>query len=189
MAIFRITLGYRSSYDRKKTSGFSLVELLIIMGLSLIFLLGTSSLFYLSLKSASKASLAAQGKSLSEEGMEAMVAIRDSGGSQWDWTATPSNTTGSEYYQPFLSGATWTLGGKSTVNPAPSLAPPYQSFTRKVTIEAIQRAVGCGSTICPIVTSGGIIDSNTKKVSIDVSWQESDGVHTASISSYLTHWR
>lgn len=174
---------------RKIESGFTLIELLIIMGLSLVFLLGTSSLFYLSVLSSTKAGLRAQANALAKEGMEAMIAIRDLGSSQWDWSNTPVNTVGGEYYQPQLSGSSWVLGSKSSSVPILALPSPYQAFTRSVTIKEVQRGVGCGSAVCSIVSSGGIIDTNTRKVNVTVSWQEQGDPHNIVLTSYLTRWR
>lgn len=173
----------------KSELGFTIIEMVLIMGLSLVFLLGTSALFYIAIKSSDRASLISQAKALAQEGMEALIAIRDLDGSEWDWSTTPENTASSEYYQPYFSTSSWILGAKTTTSPPPTLPSPHNRFTRIVTIESAQRSVGCGSQICPIVLSGGVIDNNTRKVTVKVNWEENDGIHTASISSYLIRWR
>ncbi|MBI3282844.1 type II secretion system protein [Candidatus Curtissbacteria bacterium] len=174
---------------QKIQAGFTFVELVIVMGLALVFLLGTSSLFYLAIRSSSKASFASQARALAQEGIEAVIAIRDIGGADWDWSNTPLITAAGEYYQPFLSTSTWKLGNKLNASPAAKLSPPDDAFTRTVKIESVQRAVGCGLPICSIVTAGGTVDVNTKKITVIVSWSEDDGAHNLTIENYLIRWR
>ena len=173
---------------KKRQSGFTLVELLLVIALGLVMSVGILGLFRIGLIGGTRSSFHLQARNLVQEGMEAIVAIRDTGGSNWDWTATPVNTNANEYYQPTIVGNAWSLGAKSSVLPAPTLSPPNNRFTRTVTIQSVQRAAGCGSAVCPIVNSGGILDTGTRKITVVVSWQD-NGTQTASSSSYLTHWR
>lgn len=170
-------------------SGFTLVETLVMIALVLVFSLAGISLFQIALISGTKAQTSLQAKLLAQEGMEAIIAIRNQGGSSWDWVDTPENTAEGEYYQPAIIDNDWQLGAKSSVIPISTLPTPYEQFTRTIRIESVQRTVGCGSSTCPIVLSGGTIDANTRKVSVTVTWQENMEQKTVEISSYLTRWR
>lgn len=172
-----------------KSKGFTLVEILIVIALALTFSVGFISLYRLGLLSGTKTSNQFQAQELAKEGIEAITAIRDQGGVDWDWTNTPSNTASNEYYQPSISGTFWILGSKLTASPPPTLPSPYAKYTRTVKIEAVQRAVGCGSNVCSIVLAGGTNDIGTRKITSIVTWNDETGPKTASISSYLTHWR
>lgn len=59
-------------------------------------------------------------------------------------------------------------------------------YTRDITIESILR---CGVPpawdICP---DGNPDDGNTKKITVVVSWPETGGMQTASLSGYVTHY-
>ena len=168
--------------------GFTLVELLIVIALGLTLSIGIVSLFRIGLVSSTRTNRAIQAKNLVQEAMEGVVSVRNTGGANWDWTNTPALTTAEEYYQPTIVGTSWTLGSKLSTSPAPTLPAPNDPFTRTVQIESVQRGVGCNSSICPIVTVGGIVDPGTKKITVIVTWND-NGVRMASMSAYLTHWR
>ncbi len=169
--------------------GFTLIEVLVALALILTFTVGILSLYRLGLLSGTKATYALQARILAQEGMEAITVLRDTGGVSWDWSSTPSNTGASEYYQPSLTGSSWNLGSKMSTSPAPVLPTPNQKYTRTVKIDQVQRAVGCGSAICSIVTSGGVVDTGTRKITVTVEWSEEDGQKQIVIESYLTRWR
>ena len=57
-------------------------------------------------------------------------------------------------------------------------------FTRDVVIEPTER-----NGLYNIVESGGIIDPETKKATVTVSWQERGEVRELKAESYFTNWR
>ena len=173
----------------KNSQGFTLVEIMLATGLLLMFSTVTVGLFRIGTLSSSKSENAVKGMMLAKEGVEAVYSIRDTGGSPWNWTSTPASTVNTEYYQPTIVATAWSLGAKQTATPVPTMAAPHTGFSRRVYIQDVRRAVGCGSSICGIVESGGSVDSGTKKIIVIVEWFEERETKQASASSYLTRWK
>lgn len=173
----------------KLNKGFTLIEVMLATALLLMFSTATIGLFRIGTLSNTKSEHAVKGMMLAKEGIEAVYSVRDAGGSSWNWTSTPVSTINNEYYQPSISGTAWTLGSKISTVPVPTMVSPHAGFSRRVYIQDVRRAVGCGSSICNIVESGGSVDSGTKKVTVIVEWFEENVSKQASASSYLTRWR
>ncbi len=116
----------------KHKQGISLVEVLISIALILVFIVGVSQLANIGLQGGKEGDLSIQASLLAQEGIEAMYAIRDSGG--FIFLPSPGSdsfiTSVNEYYQPIFSGGIWQLGSKRNTQPPAVLSAPYQKFTR-----------------------------------------------------------
>ena len=110
---------------------------------------------------------------LLEEGAEAVRILRDNA-----WNNISNLTVDANYY-PTFSGGTWTLS--STTN-------TVGIFTRKVVISNVNRDTSINtSTSKDIVSSGGVLDSGTKLVTVSVSWSEGGIIITKTLPFYITN--
>lgn len=107
---------------------------------------------------------------LATEGMEAMMSVR------------VQNFSGLSVgvFHPVLDGSGWSLvAGAETVG----------NFTRTITLSSVMRNLTCFSAICDIVSAGGIVDVNTFKVEVKISWTESGKANNLVLDSLITNWR
>lgn len=156
-----------------KEKGFSLIEILIAVGLIAIFIPAIGIIFSMSIFSASQGEKFSQAYSQAQEQMEAIYFLKSKGGLDWDWVSTPVNTSAGEYYQPSQIGGVWQLGGKTTTPDG------IEGFTKKVEVFQVMR---CGQVICDI----GGIDDNSRKVVVFVSWQERGENNEVKLETYVT---
>lgn len=154
----------------KIQKGFFLIEVIVataITGAVVVFLLGlVQDTVEISASSLERT----QASYLLEEGGEAIKTIRDDG---WTGISTLSNVT--TYYLSW-SGTKWSLSTTpSTID----------SFSRTIVFEAVNR-----DSNDDIVSSGGTLDSRTRKATITVSWNSSTGgSKSESLSLYLADIR
>lgn len=174
---------------RKQKPGISLVEVIFSIGLFTIFSFGIAQLTTLGLFTGVQGRSQTRAASAAQEGFEAVVSIRNVGGDSWNWHDTPVNTGSGEYYQPAKDESGWHLGNKLAGSPPAPLSFPNQAFTRTVKIESVARASTCGAVICDIVEAGGVVDVNSRKVTVSVSWQEKGETQLVDFTGYLTNWR
>lgn len=152
--------------------GVGVIEIIIVVAIAGIALFGISgvSSYALGVMNDRKALLEAS--YLAEEGMEAARSVRDEG-----WASNIAGlTTGSNYY-PVISGSKWML---SSTDPGVING----RYTRRVVFENVNR-----DSSDNIVTTGGTLDANTKKVTAYVSWTERGGTKEINLITYLTNWR
>ncbi len=101
-----------------------------------------------------------------EEGAESVRTIRDNA-----WTNISGLTSGTTYYLSYASGA-WSLSTTpSTVD----------IFTRTVTLSDVYR----NATTQDIVSTGGVLDSGTKLVTVSVTWNEGTTTMTKTLPFYI----
>jgi len=158
----------------KKTSeskGFGIIEIIFAVTIISLAIFGLMQVgnFALRLQSHLKQNLIAE--NLAIEAMEATKAFK--GG---DWTSFSGLSLGTPYY-PVKSGSPlkWSLtAGSETIN----------NFSRQVVLDQVSRDIDDN-----IVTSGGAIDTGTKKVTTTVSWTEQGKSYQVVLTSYLTNWQ
>lgn len=154
--------------------GVSLMEILIvtaILGFSVSGLLGLISL---SVTSSTINKSFSQADALSQETIEQVRNFRD--GTLWSINGIGTLTVGSDYYpEPVGSplAIQMTSGTKTE-----------SGFTKKVVFENASRDYNDD-----IVSSGGTLDPNTKKLTVTVSWQERGRSHQRQLITYLTNWQ
>ncbi|MFH1971260.1 MAG: type II secretion system protein [Patescibacteria group bacterium] len=158
-----------------REKGFSLVEIIIAIGLVAVFLPAIGAIFSLSIFSASQGEKYSQAYALAQEQMEAVYFLKNKAGSSWDWISTPANTLIGEYYQPYQTNGIWQLGGKTV------LPQETNGFNKKVEIFSVRR---CGLAICEM----GVLDDYSRKINVFVSWQEKGEVSEIKMESYVTHY-
>lgn len=156
-------------FSKQTKTGFALAEAVVSISVLAVVLtiLGVvgSNLLRASLDNTARV----QAAYLSEEGLEVVRLMRDGG---WDTNIAPY-TSGSTFYL-YFDGINWTA--TSTNNLIDS------TFEREVTLSEVRRD---GSQ--KIVSSGGSIDPNIKKVTVTISWNSRGATSTRSVSTYLAN--
>lgn len=157
-------------YNKKinKKRGFALIEVLVAVVILTSASLGivTVASRYLSISQDNiksyQASLATQ------EAIEAVKIIRLSG-----WSSITSLSTGTNLGISW-NGSEWTIGGTPTAN--------TQGFTRTIVVSDIYRDVNDD-----IVTTGGTLDTGTKKFTITNSWSSSGQTKSQVVEFYIAN--
>lgn len=154
------------NYFMKKQFGYSIVELILAMGLATLIFPAILSGVMTTRQGKPQAIQLNQAQSLLTEGQEAVRSIRANG-----WASIATDGT----YHPVINGSSWSLAsGTETIN----------GLTRQVVIADVYRS----STTGPIVSSGGILDPSTKKITLTISWTQPYS-YSMSTSSYLTRYK
>jgi Tfp pilus assembly protein PilV len=106
---------------------------------------------------------------LSEEGLEATRLLRDQ---SWSTNIAPI-VSGSGFYL-YFNGTSWSATSTNTLIDS--------TFERRVILTEVRR-----DSSQRIVSSGGSIDPNIKKVTVNVSWNIRGATTTRSVSTYLAN--
>ncbi|MDP3941014.1 MAG: hypothetical protein Q8Q49_01755 [bacterium] len=145
-------------------SGQSLIELLVAIAFAGIVLPALLTAFISSREGKSQQGKRVDATMLFTQAVEAVRSVREAG-----WT----NITVNGAFHPALSGSAWQLVPGSEA---------VAGFTRSVVIDDVLR-----NSAGAIVSSGGMVDYSTKKVTITVSWT---APYTSSMAttSYFTRY-
>lgn len=147
--------------------GSMMVEVLVAVAIITIAVLSATGVAQKSVSIARQSTHHLQAAVLLEEGAEAVRVMRDNA-----WTNISSLTAGTTYY-PTFSGGTWTLS--TTPN-------TVDNFTRTVVVSNVNRDSVSGD----IVTSGGVLDTGTRLVTVTLNWNEGVNTQTKTLSFYIT---
>ena len=142
-----------------------MVEVLVAISIITVAILSAMAVSEKAVQVSRQAFHSEQAAFLLEEGAEIVRILRDN-----DWANISSLTPGSDYSTVF-AGGTWTLS--STPN-------TVGIFTRKVSIQEVERDVGTGD-----ITVSGTADEGTKLVTVSISWQEGGTLVTKSLRFYI----
>lgn len=153
------------------TKGFTLVEIVLGIGLLTMFFIANSVYYQQVLKVSDQTTKHIQSGFLLEEGVEAVRLLRDQ---SWSGRIAPL-TNGTTYYL-YWNGTAWTA--TTTVQRVENI------FTRSFIVAAVNRNLND-----TITTSGGVLDTGTKKVAVSVSWAQKGRTvtSTTSIETYITN--
>lgn len=151
------------------TKGFSLVEIIIASSILLISVISIFSAFVLALSTSSKNTAKVQAAFLLEEGHEALRNMRDFG-----YSANIAPLQNGTTYRLAFSSQRWQATTTNTFIDS--------KFDRTFTLSAVGR-----DTDHNIVSSGGTVDTNTKKVTVNVSWREGSATTTKTMESYVSN--
>ena len=154
----------------KKGSG--LVEILVAVFIFSIILGSLIEANNMYLSGAGENLKMTQGAYIAEEGIEAVKIMRDT-----SWTNISSLTDNTNYYLYFDTSSSTNNTWKAT-----STANSVNIFTRTFKTNVFYR-----DSNGRIVTSGGILDTNTKKITVSVSWNSKNGTTTKTLSTYITN--
>lgn len=149
--------------------GIGLVEVLV--GASILSVAGVALVltYGMYVKIAVVAPRPIQATFLQDEGLEAMRIIRDN-----SWTTISNLTLGTSYYLSFNASTTaWTL------STTPQMIDGI--FDRTIVVSSVNRDVNSD------IASSGTIDTNTKKITVSVSWLKNGATTTKQLVGYLTN--
>jgi len=163
------------------TQGVSIIEIMIavtIITVGLVAILGLAS-FSLVVSDITKQTT--QANILAQETMEAARNYRDGigwndddPGNEYDGLGVVTIPGTYHFEKSSDSPPRWKLvSGVETIN----------GFTRQIVFDDVRRDINDD-----IVESGGVDDTDTKKVTVTVSWQERTRSHQVEIVTYLTNW-
>lgn len=135
--------------------GFSLVEIIVACAIIAVTAVSLLNVSEKGLELSNRALRQSESTMLLEEGAEAVRSIRDA-----SWSNISSLTVGTTYYLAYSTNTnTWSL--ITTPNTT-------DIFTRTVVVSSVNR-----DTNDDIASSGGTLDSRTKKVTITVTFPDS----------------
>ena len=158
-----------------KNNGFTLIELIIAIGLSALFLPALIFVFSFSLGSAGQGENYTKAYSLAQEQMEAIYYIKQND-ENWEWAEfSPVNTNDGEYYQLQNNGNSWELGN-ITSNPQENA----DGYTLSVEIHPVYRDVN-GNII-----ESGFLDSLSREITVNVEWKENGFPTSINLVSYVS---
>jgi Tfp pilus assembly protein PilV len=150
----------------KDQLGYTMLEVLIAVGLAGLFFTAIMGLFLTSNRTSAEAMTQQQAVWYAQEGIEALKSMRFS-----DLSLTQSGSL------TFASNQ-WTLGmsGPETVG---------EIYARTVTVEQVER-----DNNCALVQSGGTVDTDTYRVTSTITWDDTKGVQQAiALNSLVTNWK
>lgn len=149
--------------------GFTMVEAVVTIAISVGVLLSAIGAFTLTMHSALTNTARVQAAFLEEEGLEAVRILRDN---SWSTNIAPQSNATPTYLA--YNGTTWVATSTNTYVDG--------AFERKVQFGSVSRDVNQN-----IVASGGTVDTNIRKVTVTVSWRQGTATSTHSLSTYLTN--
>jgi len=164
-------LFYKINSDEK---GALLLELLVVISLLAIILSVGSQAMLVSMQSGKISGERDVAVALANEALEATRGVTEE-----KWQNIYNLTKASQHYQ---ATSTVPTGKWSLVTGDESVSLNSRIYTRYVIIENVQR----DATTRAIVTSGGVDDPSTQKVTVTVSWPSADAV---SVSDYFFRWK
>jgi type II secretory pathway pseudopilin PulG len=162
---------------KKNISGFTIIEVLVacsIITISMFALMQTAQKGIILSRYALEKS---QASLLLEEGAEAVKSIRDN-----NWAVIDGVNTNASYHL-FFNTTTklWLLDSSEIVLSGTIPMYPIDGvFDRTVTISNVSRDSNDN-----IVSTGGVIDSRTKKVLVTVTWSKGGVLNSKSLTFYV----
>lgn len=145
--------------------GASIIEILVVIAILAVTLTALLGLANFSLSVQGLVRQTTQAKGLAQEAMEAVRSIRDNGG----WSQIINGSHGLA-----ASAGYWSFSGTENI---------INGFTRTISISDVQRDASSN-----VVESGGVVDPDTKKITVTVSWSERGRPHDIELITYLTNW-
>jgi len=156
--------------QKRKTKGFGLVEAIIGAVIIATSVIGIFATFQIALSLSGESLYRSQGAFLAEEGVEIMKALRDI-----SWSSKIAGLSpGTTYYLSFATSTGWST----------ALTPQVVDglFYRSLVIENVLR-----NTITQDISTTGTLDSDTRKITVTVSWKRTNATSSQIISTYITN--
>lgn len=153
---------------KKRTRGFGLIE--VVVGVSVISLALMGTVFlggsYEKLSRSTRATIKAQ--FLLEEGVEGLRSIRDTG-----WQNIAVLASGTSYFIGLENGVYMATTSPQVIDDV---------YTRTAVVAPVYRDGNFR-----IVSSGGVLDTETKDVAISIAWRDGNATTTRSLRTYLVN--
>jgi hypothetical protein len=154
---------YINMFAQKK--GISLIEALVALGLLILFFAGSSVLTFRHIDNSNRVIDYEEVRTIAEQSMEAIQSV-----AYEDWLQMVDGTYGLSD-----AGATWAFQSNPDV---------IDDFTRTVTVAPVERDEDCN-----IVDGGGVVDDDTRFVTVSVAWVAASGAQLREFSQYFTNWK
>ncbi len=152
--------------SHKRESGFSLVEIIVAAGIISVALVSLIQIGGQSIAFSRRSVNVYVAATLLEEGVESVKIIRDNG---WSNISVPADYT--NYYSTFSTSTNmWSLSATSS---------SIGMFTRTITFAPVSRNASYD------IAATGTAVSSTRLVTVTVSWQDSIGAISKTISFYI----
>ena len=151
----------------KNSRGMGLIEILIVVAILGIGFSAIISFLIFSRGVSHQTIRNTEATSLAEEGVEAVRRMRDQ-----SW----SNVSAAGTYYPVISGGSWTLDGSDP-------GPINNLYTRTVRFDNVYRNDANDN-----IAASGTLDSNSKKLTIRVFWQEGSRNKEVVLTTYITNF-
>ena len=150
------------------------MEILIVVAILAFSITSLLGLISLSLTSSLSTEHTTQADELAKETMEQVRNFRD--GTNWDTNGLGTLSIGSDYYPKETgSPAAWQMiSGTDTSG----------EFSKKVVFSNANRDANDN-----IVSSGGTVDTYTKKITVTISWEQKGKDYQRQLITYLTDWK
>ncbi len=160
-------MSYFLKNKKQNKGGFMMVELLVIAAVLVMLIISASAVAQKGIEVSRRSLHQMQASLILEEGAEIVRILRDN-----NWTNISGPTALSYYYASFSNG-TW------SVSQTPSA---IGIFTRRIVFSDVYR----DASTQDIVSSGGVLDTGTKLVTVSVGWTEGTTVMEKNIKFYIT---
>jgi len=158
----------------KENTGFTIVEIIVVIAIIITAFIAILSFFIFENRTSDRGRIRLRAISLLEETMEAVRNFRDN----TDWEINGVGTMGSgTNYHPVMASKSWDIiSGNEAID----------GFTRVIIFTSISRDANDNieQTYNPLRN-----DSDTKKVSIIITWKDRDTPTSESLGTYITNWR
>ena len=161
----------RKYIKQNKSAGIGLIEIIIASAIIAIALSALAGLGNFSLKIQNRLQKNTAASYLASEAIEAARAVKDE-----SWSNLSGLPTDTALF-PAQSGnpAKWVFStGSETIG----------NFSRQIIISNVNRDANDD-----VAQSGGVLDSNTKKITATIYWSEQGQNQQLSLSTYLTNWQ
>jgi len=163
---------------RRTEKAISIIEILVVIAIIGVTLMSILSLMTLALRASLLIKESVRANSLTQEAIEGVRTFRD--GVDWD-----NDDIGNQYDGLGVvgTGIAYHLEKSTDDPPQWILIQGEESidiFTRKIVFEDVYR----DNITDDIVTSGGYLDNDTKKITVTVFWKNKE----VEIVTYLTNW-
>jgi type II secretory pathway pseudopilin PulG len=149
--------------------GVSLVEVIVSATIITVFLSALVSLYNLQMNVIFRSARQVKATFLAEESIEAVKYMRDV---SWNSYISPLSSN-VDYYLVWQSGKWDTTTTNTYIDGL---------FERKMTLFPVSRDAQSN-----IVSSGGTLDPNTKKLTTTISWREGSATSTKVVSTYVSN--
>ncbi len=156
-------------------SGFSLVEVIVGASIITVAIVAILNAYGYLIRAELSSTKLVKATYLLEEGVEAIRYLRDKG-----WTSNIASLSTSTNYYLYLSTANGTGDWQATTTKQIFDG----SFVRTVTFGSVYR----NTTLLQEISATGTLDTNTRKITVTVSWPGISGSTTTKrLSTYLTN--
>lgn len=158
-----------NNWSKKKICGFTIIETVVVPAILLMVVLAVMNVFTAYVKTSKGSLNTVKASYLLDEGIEVMKTFRD-----MSWNQKIAGNAVDTPFQIY-----WNMNSFATTSSGVLVD---DVFNRTITLSDVYRDDNTKD-----ISSSGTIDPNTKKVTVNVSWNEGSVTTTKSLSAYITN--